>query len=99
MSRLLSRILAGTLVVLLWGAVIDRDALAVAGQEKDATETKARAEDTPAKSTATSNGEADDADDSATSEKAETEDEPTSPDQGPGQGGAEVVRLDRFRKK
>ena len=39
----------------------------------------------------------------ATSEKAETEDEPTSPDQGPnqgpGQGGAEVVRLDRFRKK
>ena len=35
----------------------------------------------------------------AASEKAETEDEPTSPDQGPGQGGAEVVRLDRFRKK
>jgi hypothetical protein len=30
---------------------------------------------------------------------AATEDEPPSPDQGPGQGGAEVVRLDRFRKK
>jgi len=27
------------------------------------------------------------------------DDEPTSPDQGPNQGGAEVVRLDRFRKK
>jgi len=31
----------------------------------------------------------------ATAEKTETEDEPTTP----GQGGAEVVRLDRFRKK
>jgi uncharacterized protein len=32
-------------------------------------------------------------------EKAETEEEPAAPSQGPGQGGAEVVRLDRFRKK
>ncbi len=34
-------------------------------------------------------------------EKAASEDEPTTPapNQGPGQGGAEVVRLDRFRKK
>jgi hypothetical protein len=32
-------------------------------------------------------------------EKAGTEDEPTSPGTAPGQGGAEVVRLDRFRKK
>jgi uncharacterized protein len=35
----------------------------------------------------------------AAAKNAETEDEPASPGEGPGQGGAEVVRLDRFRKK